>query len=284
MGVLARGSRRASAIAMIAIGLASPAAAGLIPGGGPATSDCYAELDVAGIENGTDAVKRNRKAICVDGDPCDTGPCGDGVCDVSVRLCWDQHDPNLPECVPPIALDSLVVRGALAPLLVMPRDVSGSQCTQAHTLSIPTTRNATRPGKLNVRIVAKATFGTTPLVDTDLIRLVCVPRRPEECPTGTTTVPTTLVSTTTRTTTTRIASTTTRTTTSPTTTTRRPTTSSSSTLRATTSSVETTTAPPTTGAPTTTTSNETTSTTQEDGKGHKHGDGDSQVVAMIGLP
>jgi hypothetical protein len=70
---VAFGRRCVTAVgAMLAIG--GPAFGGLIPGGGSPASDCYIELDVQGIENGTDAVKKGRKVTCVDGDPCDTGP------------------------------------------------------------------------------------------------------------------------------------------------------------------------------------------------------------------
>jgi len=166
--------------------------AGFVPGGGNPTSDCYAELDVAGVENGTDAVKRNRKVLCVDGDPCDGGPCGDGVCDFQVRLCWDQNDPHLPQCIPPTTLDTLLLRGPLAALLVMPRSVTGTECNGSYVdLAVPTKANGTKPGRLTVRMSAKAPPGTTPLVDTDLIRLVCVPRPVDECPVPTTTTTTT---------------------------------------------------------------------------------------------
>jgi hypothetical protein len=63
--------RNASLAAIFAV-LGPAAHAGLVPGGGSPASDCYVEAEVAGIENGTGAVKRNRKVTCVDGDPCDT--------------------------------------------------------------------------------------------------------------------------------------------------------------------------------------------------------------------
>ena len=282
----------------------APAArAGLVPGGGGnPTSDCYAELDVAGVENGTDAVKHGRKVLCADGDPCDGGPCGDGVCDFQVRLCWDQNDPALPECVPPTTLDTLLLRGPLAALLVMPRSVAGTDCNGAYVdLAVPTKANGTKPGRLTVRMSAKAPPGTTPLVDTDLIRLVCVPRPVDECPVPTSTTTTTPSGTTfTPTTLGGVPTTTIRTTTSTTlrrprktTTTIRlplpttstigiPTTLLPTTLLPTTTVTTTTARPPTTAVPTTTptTANTTTTTLK---RRHGGGDGDNNVVINLGL-
>jgi hypothetical protein len=187
--------RRASAAGALLLAFAAPAGAGMVPGGGTPASDCYAELDVAGVENGTDSVKKNKVVRCVDGDPCDAGPCGDGVCDFKVRLCWNQNDPNVAACHPMPGLDSLQLRGPLAALVLMPRELGGTTCSETYTdFGVATKLNGKRPGRMNVRIVATAPAGTTPLVDNDLIRLVCVPRPFEECGgavSTTTTVPAT---------------------------------------------------------------------------------------------
>lgn len=286
-----RTMRWRTAFAAGVLALATPAGAGLIPGGGPAASDCYAELDVAGVENVTPAVKRNRIVRCVDGDPCDSGPCGDGVCDFQVRLCWNQHDTNVPACVPPPVLQSLDLRGPLAALMPMPRDLGGTTCGESYTdFGVPTNPDGKRPAHLNVRIVAKAPAGTTPLVDNDVIRLVCVPRPYNECggattttlAGATTTVPTTTipgVTTTTRTTTSSTS--TTRRRRQTTTTTRRPTTTSTSTTRplptTSTTVTPTTSLPATTGAPITTTPTFAPTTTT---RRSKHGDGGS----ILGIP
>ncbi len=263
-----RTARWRSAIAAGIFVFATPAGAGLIPGGGPAASDCYAELDIAGVENATPAVKRNRIVKCVDGDPCDSGPCGDGVCDFQVRLCWNQHDPNVPACVPPPVLQSLDLRGPLAALMLMPRDLGGTTCTDFTDFGVPTNPDGKRSAHLNVRMIAKALPGTKPLVDNDVIRLVCVPRPYNECGGATTTTlegATTTVPTTTLpgVTTTLRATTTTRTTTSSTSTTRRRPRQTTTTTRPTTTSTRapTTTRPPTTTSTSTTSPAPTTSTT-----------------------
>ena len=271
----------------LVVAIAGPASAGLIPGGGPTASDCYVELDVAAIENGTDAVKRNKKVLCTDGDPCDFGPCGDGVCDFKVRLCWNQNDPNVGDCAPPPALDKMLLKGPLAAQLVMPREMGGAGCSGDQVdFAVPTRNVGKKPGWRTVRLSATAPEGTEPRADFDRIRLVCKPRPFEECPMPTpTTVPgaTTTTTTVVETPTTTVAGPTTtitpttstssstrkppRTTTStteprPTTTGPKPTTTST-TEQPTTTSSSTSTSSSSTEAPTTTLPTTTTTTEEE---------------------
>ena len=71
-------------LTLLALIAATSANAGLIPGGGPTKSDCYLELDVAGIQNGTPRVEKNKIVLCTDGEACDTGACGDSSCTLSI--------------------------------------------------------------------------------------------------------------------------------------------------------------------------------------------------------
>jgi hypothetical protein len=240
---------------MLVVGLvlASPAAAIMVPGGGSEASDCYAELEVLGLD-GPDAVKRKKKVTCVDGDPCDTGPCGDGVCDFRVRLCWNQRDPQVAACLPPPRLDSLLLRGQLKAVLIVPNDLGGAACSGEYVDFPVATRGLRRAGRLHVRLSARAPEGTVPRFDADWIRLVCVPRDSESCPlpaTTTTNVPGTTVPGQTTNTTTTVTTTTEQTTT----TRRRRRTTTTTTLLPPTTILPTTTtaAPPTTtfGIPTT---------------------------------
>jgi hypothetical protein len=195
---VALGRRCLTAVgAMMVLAIAGPSFGGLIPGGGNPASDCYIELDVQGIENGTDAVKKGRRATCVDGDPCDTGPCGDGVCDLKVALCLNQADPNVPACTPAPALESVLLRGQLAAAVATPtqRDMSGPMRTDFVPFAVAA--KGKRPGRLNVRFSARASDGVVPATDTDWIKLVCVPRQFDECPLGSVTTSTTVVPTTT---------------------------------------------------------------------------------------
>jgi hypothetical protein len=196
--------------------------AGLIPGGGPARSDCYVELKVVGIDNPGPDVRSGRVVSCTDGDPCDTdGECGNGSCTFSAAVCINQTDPNLPACHPPTGLQKLFVN---PPKLAgaVPGSLDGSAC--GSFVAMPLKQSA------RVRLSANATAakGTSPRRDRDTFVLECLPRT-TPCPSTsttttttsststTTTVPTT--STTTTTTTTTTASTTATTTSTTTTTT-----------------------------------------------------------------
>ena len=67
------------------VALAGSAAA-RVAGGGPAATDCFAELDGPGIS----AVKGTR-VECTDGDPaCDRDDSCDGTCEFLVRVCVSQ--------------------------------------------------------------------------------------------------------------------------------------------------------------------------------------------------
>src|SRR5262249_33942662 len=80
------------AAAGLALGLARPASAGLIPGGGKAASDCYAEFDVQGASG-------SNKVTCTDGEPgCDTDSACQGTCTFRVAVCLNQT--NVSGCTP----------------------------------------------------------------------------------------------------------------------------------------------------------------------------------------
>ena len=112
----------------IALGIAgaSVAVAGLVAGGGPTKSDCYAEWDVKGI--GAKDVKGGKHVSCTDGTACDADRECNGRCVFQVRQCWNQTDPKLAVVRPalgarepegqgsrgrPAAAGGIVVRGRL---------------------------------------------------------------------------------------------------------------------------------------------------------------------------
>jgi len=76
-----------STLTLMALLAATSANAGLVPGGGPGSSDCYLELNVAGIENGTPRVQGGKTVLCTDGEACDSGACGDNVCTMTISAC-----------------------------------------------------------------------------------------------------------------------------------------------------------------------------------------------------
>lgn len=165
------------AATMIGVGVvgASLATAGLVGGGGNKRSDCYASWDVRGITVPSERVRQNRQVLCTDGEPCDTGPCGDGICNMQVKQCWNQPDPNIPSCTPPAGLDSLRVQGGLN--VQIPQLLQGASCLGAFVdVEVPTRNRGRRPGKRNFRVTAKAPRGTRPRTDPDNFQLQCLPR------------------------------------------------------------------------------------------------------------
>ena len=174
--------------------------AGLVPGGGSAKSDCYIETEVTGLESAT--VEKGKKVTCVDGDPCDTGPCGDDACNFEVSACINQSDPNLPECTPPAGLDVAKASGKASGQkgkieIGVPQLLEGSTCGAVLDLQANIkVKNSgkKKPGKAKLKLQAKGVKGTKPRKDKDSVQLICMPRE-TECPATTTT--TTTVTTTT---------------------------------------------------------------------------------------
>src|SRR6185436_9007887 len=117
--------------------LANPASSTLVPGGGPAASDCYVELDVSGVT--ATSVTKGNQISCTDGDTCDSGPCGDGICKLRARVCWNQKDPSI-ACTAPPKLDKLQAKGKVS--ITVPASPSGSSCTGSFVdLSVATRKN-----------------------------------------------------------------------------------------------------------------------------------------------
>jgi hypothetical protein len=143
---------------------------------------------VVGIENPSARVEKNKIVLCTDGEACDTGPCGDRECDVRIRLCINQQDPNLADCMPPSGLDRVKVKtqGKVKLNVTVPQVLQGPQCGAFLDGTIPVKVNnkgKLLPGKAKIKIDAKAPKGTKPRPDSDVITIQCLPRT-VECPAG----------------------------------------------------------------------------------------------------
>jgi hypothetical protein len=161
---------------------------GLVPGGGPLKPDCYVELGMVGVVYPSDQVEKNKIVLCTDGDACDTGPCGDDACGVRVRLCINQQDENLADCVPLDGLKSVKVKpvGKVKLDVAAPQSLEGAQCGASFDGTIPVKvgkQSQRLPGKAKLKISAFAPQGTKPREDKDVITIQCLPRT-EECPTA----------------------------------------------------------------------------------------------------
>jgi hypothetical protein len=157
--------------------LAVPARAVLVPGGGPARTDCYVEFDVRGA-----AVTPPRVAECTDGDPnCDADGTVNDSCTFQVALCANQT--NLaPDCTPPFPPTPLAKIGArgLAKRLGLPTPpVGDSACGAFLNVDVPV--KVRKNGQVKRPGVKKlAAFGVSPSKpkkDNDTVRLVCNPNQ-----------------------------------------------------------------------------------------------------------
>jgi hypothetical protein len=166
---------------------AGGSAPGLLPGGGPTKSDCYAETAIEGITVPSDRVQKNRTVLVTDGESGDQGPCGDEKCAVRTGICINQNDPNLPDCTPPAGLDAVSVKGKIS--IEVPDLLTGSACGGFVDIEVPTkikrdkdgNIKKAKSGKVKFKVKAKGPKGTTPRNDVDNVTLVCVPRT-VECP------------------------------------------------------------------------------------------------------
>ncbi len=145
----------------------SPAAADFVAGGGNATADCYAGLDVTGVMGAT------RRIECTEGDPCDVGKCGDGKCTFEVSVCVNQT--GVPGCTPPAGgLDSVKVGSPLRSSV--PASRTGAMCGTATKFDLKLKAKGKRQNKREIRMKATAGAGTSPRKDQDQFLFVCLPR------------------------------------------------------------------------------------------------------------
>jgi len=159
---------------------------GLVPGGptNKASSDCYLELRVSGIENQSPQVEESKKIFCTDGEACDLGPCGDNVCTMRASACINQTDPNLPDCTPPAGLDKVAIKNKLS--IQVPQLLQGPTCGPDVEFDVTATFN--KKGKYQagkskqaLKGKAKAPKGTKPRSDSDKWIIQCQPRE-DACP------------------------------------------------------------------------------------------------------
>jgi hypothetical protein len=96
---------RSVPIVLLLAGLAAAPAAALVPGGGPATTDCLVEF---GGTAPNYPVPRPRHIRCIDDDPACDADARTGRCAILIDVCANVTDPGLPACAP-AALDDYTV-------------------------------------------------------------------------------------------------------------------------------------------------------------------------------
>jgi len=169
---------------VIALVLVVQSRAGRFPGG-TGKADCYAEFEV---QNVPDPSSPTAKSVeCMDGTACDTdSTCGQ--CTLSVALCVNQTDPNVPKCTPMPPLTSLTSNiGAL----VNRTPLVGSACGAFAPVVVALKgKNHNKPKTFTMKVTAKSSG--KPKKDVDQLKIKCTPN-PSCVPSGsttTTTIPT----------------------------------------------------------------------------------------------
>lgn len=164
---------RAAVAALLSL-VVAPAYAGLIPGGGPAASDCYVEFEVQNVTGTGNTV------TCQDGDPCDADAACDGTCTFQMRLCVNQCANSAS-----VTLKKPKLKGARASLAFDTIKVSSAaSCAPFTPVAVKTKKKGKAAGKGTVSVTAVSTG--KPKRDTDKLTLVCTPRV-GACPPPTTT-------------------------------------------------------------------------------------------------
>jgi hypothetical protein len=160
-------------VAVLAVGTCvSLALAGFVPGGGNSAADCYMGFDVTGVS------ASNGRIECIEGDPCDTGPCGDAKCDFQFRICVNQS--GVSGCTPPASGLTKVntpgpFRSGIPPSLI------GAACGSVLPLEVKLKSNGQKSNKRVIRSKATAASGTRPRKDQDSFTFMCKPRT-SDCP------------------------------------------------------------------------------------------------------
>jgi hypothetical protein len=178
---------RAALVTLFSLAIVPSAGAGLLPGGGPAASDCYVELDVHGVA-GT-----SNKVTCQDGDPCDVDGLCDGTCTFSVQSCLNQAGIAGCTNTGAVTLKKPKLKGARAVLASdIVKSATAPVCSAFGTIAVKTKAKGRKPGKATVTVTALST--SKPHRDADTLTLVCTPRT-GACPPPTTTSTTVVAAT-----------------------------------------------------------------------------------------
>ena len=146
-------------VVMVALTLPHDATAGLVFGGGPAKSDCYAAFDVVGVTS----AKANRVVKCNDGSACDTDGTADGRCKFSFTVCVLQTGDA--SCQPP-DVTKIRKKGVLLPTI----PATAAACGPANEATVKVKRHKT------VNLIAHSSG--KPKSDHDILQLQCRPSSP----------------------------------------------------------------------------------------------------------
>jgi len=152
----------------------------LVPGRGTAATECLHEFYGLALAPGKPGAAA-KKAICVDGAPCDADGQVNGSCLFPVGFCFNVPDPNFPECAAAIISDVEISSkppsaaiGAAAARVASALPLTGPSCIFSDGVAVPlkTTSAGQKNGQASVRVTA-TTMGSD--ADKDSVLLVCEP-------------------------------------------------------------------------------------------------------------
>jgi hypothetical protein len=149
--------------AALAAFVPAAAHAGLVFGGGPDKSDCYAAFDVTGVTS----ARGDRVVQCPDGSACDTDGQQNGTCEFSFTICVLQA--GAASCAP-TEITKIRKRGLSIPTL----PATAAACGGANTAKVKVNKHKT------VRLVAHSSG--RPKQDRDVLQLQC--KKPVASPAG----------------------------------------------------------------------------------------------------
>lgn len=138
----------------------------LVPGGGPAKSDCYSVFE------GVSAVPGKKRVECADGDAsCDADSTA-GQCTFTFNVCAFQS--GLAGCTPQEVTAFVVNPKHAAQVRLPPVPVSAPTCAEDSSIVVPHKKPGKKAGKTKVVLKATAPTGK-PKKDTDKLMLKCLP-------------------------------------------------------------------------------------------------------------
>jgi hypothetical protein len=158
---------------------------GLLPGRGRSESECLAEFYGLRLQASRPG-GRARRAICVDGDPCDSDGIADGGCLFPVGFCTAVEDARHSDCSPD-AVDgfellrarpeSAAVQAAASALVDgLPGTVPACVFSDGYRLPLrQLASGAARSAKARLKVRAVGRVGGKPLRDADAVVLECLP-------------------------------------------------------------------------------------------------------------
>jgi polyvinyl alcohol dehydrogenase (cytochrome) len=155
----------------------------LVPGGGPASTDCYLALDTPKPNYPISLPGKSRtpkELRCFDGDAgCDLDGEVNGTCRFPLDACFNPSDPSLACPRSGVTVTSFAVGGARgnpdlnalqeAGQALLPAE--GAACTTGQAVGVSLRRRGKKPARRRIRLKARTSAGT----DSDRVTLTCLP-------------------------------------------------------------------------------------------------------------